>query len=166
MKIAEDAVKLVVQKLSGSSCPRDMDSDALQRRLLKFRENIKIICTSVYTFVDWKVNKRMSWAAYCEFMYGHLIALDKQTRFFLVRVGETWKRLLSKIFLRVTGPETTSACQDDHLFSGLKAIIYGIIHGVQAIWDTKSTKEYWGFLLVNTESAFNEINGIIMLWTV
>ena len=44
--------------------------------------------------------------------------------------------------------------------------IDGAVHGVQAIWDTKPTIEDWGFLLVDTKNAFNEINRTGMLWKV
>ena len=68
--------------------------------------------------------------------------------------------------LKVTGPEATMACQDDQLHAGLKAGIDGVIHGVQALWDKKSTMEDWGFLLVDAKNAFNEINRVGLLWTV
>ena len=68
--------------------------------------------------------------------------------------------------LRVAGPESTSACQDEQLCGGLMSGIDGAVHEVQAIWDTMLTMEYWEFLLVDTKNAFNEINQIIILWTV
>ena len=85
-------------------------------------------------------------------MPGPLIVLDKQPGVCPVGLGETWICLLDKIFLRVTGPEATSSCQDYHMCAGLKAGIYGTFHGVQAICDTKLTKERWGFLLVDTKT--------------
>ena len=59
----------------------------------------------------------------------------------MVGVGEMWQRLFSKIVLNVTGPEATMACQDGQLCARLKAVIEGVVHGVQAIWDEKSTLE-------------------------
>ena len=50
------------------------------------------------------------------------------------------------------------ACQDDQLYARLKALIDGTFHRVQYIWNKKSTTEDWGFLLVDTKNAFNEIN--------
>ena len=64
----------------------------------------------------------------------------------------------SKIVLKVTGTEATMVCQDDHLCSGLKAGIDGVVHEVQDIWYEKSTTEDWGFLLVDAKNVFNEIN--------
>ena len=54
---------------------------------------------------------------------------------------------------RVTGTEATSACQDGHIFSGLKEEIDVAVHGAQSIWDTKLTTEDWGFLLVDEKNA-------------
>ena len=48
-------------------------------------------------------------------MYGHLIALHKQTGVHLVGVGETWRRLFVKVLVRVTGPEAASACKDEQM---------------------------------------------------
>ena len=53
--------------------------------------------------------------------------------------------------------------QDDHLCARIKPVIYGAVHGVQAIYDKKLTTEDWGFLLVDVNNAFNEINRIGML---
>ena len=54
-------------------------------------------------------------------MSGRLIALDKQPGVRLVGVGETWRRLFANIVIKVTGPESTMARQDDQLCAGLKA---------------------------------------------
>ena len=71
-----------------------------------------------------------------------------------------------KIALKFTGQEATMAFQDDQLCAGLKAGINGAIHGVQALWDEKSSTDEWGVLLVDAKNAFNNINRFRMLWTV
>ena len=43
--------------------------------------------------------------------------------------------------LKVKGTEATMACQDDQLCAGLKAGIYGLIHGVQTIWNGNLSME-------------------------
>ena len=50
--ITEEAVELVPLKLSGSSGPGDMDSEALQGWILKFGEDSTRLRTSVETFFD------------------------------------------------------------------------------------------------------------------
>ena len=85
-------------------------------------------------------------------MSGRLIVLDEHPRVFPFRVGEMWRRLFAKCVLIVAGIEATSACRDDELCARLKLVIGGAVHGVQAIWDTKSTTEDWGFLLVDAKT--------------
>ena len=58
------------------------------------------------------------------------------------------------------------ACQDGQLCAEIKAGTNGVIHGVQDLWDEKSTKEDCGFLLVYANNAFNNIDRVGMLWTV
>ena len=58
-----------------------------------------MLSTSVETFVDWLSNGSPPWAAYCAFMSGRLIALDKQPDVRPVGVGETWRRLFAKFAL-------------------------------------------------------------------
>ena len=86
--------------------------EALQGLIFKFREDRKIFHTSVETFVDCLSNKDAPWASYCVFMSIRLISIDKHPGVRPVRVGENWKNLFSNCVLRVTGPESTSACQD------------------------------------------------------
>ena len=118
-----------------------------------FGEYITRLSTSVETFVDWLSNGSPSWEAYCAFMSGRLIALDKQPGVRMIGVEETWRRLFSKIIIKVTIPEATMACQDDQLCAGLTAVIDGAIHGFQALWDKTLSTEEWGFLLVDAKSA-------------
>ena len=82
-------------------------------------------------------------------MPGRLITLDKQPIMRLVGVGETWRCIFSKIFLKVAGTEATMACQDVHMCSGIKVGIGGAVHRVQDIWYKNLTTEDWGFFLVD-----------------
>ena len=102
---------------------------------MKFGADSTRLHIRVGTFVDWISNGSLPWTDYRAFMFGHLIALDKPPGVRLVGVGETWRCLLSKIVLKVTGPEATMAYQYDQLCAGLKAVIDGAVHVVQSIWD-------------------------------
>ena len=123
------------------SDPGGTDSEALQGWLLKFGQDSTRLCNIVETSVDWLANGSPPWAAYCAFMHDLLISLDKQPGVRPVGVGETWRSIFTKIMLKVTGPEATMECQDDQMCAGLKAGIDIAVHGVQAIWDEKSTTE-------------------------
>ena len=81
MDITEDMVKSVTQKRLRSVVPCGMDSDDLQRLILKFGEDTKKLHISVECFVDWLTNKNPPWPAYHSFMPGCLIKFDKQPGF-------------------------------------------------------------------------------------
>ena len=48
----------------------------------------------------------------------------------------------------------------------LKAGIDDAIRRVQDLWDEKPSTEEWGFLIVDSKNAFNEINQVGMIWMV
>ena len=89
------------------------------------------------------------------FIFGRLIAIDKQPGVRPVVVGEMWRRIFAKIVLKFIGPEATIAFQDDHMYAALKAVIDSAIRGVQAPWDETLTTENWGFLLVDAKNTFD-----------
>ena len=66
-------------------------------------------------------NQNPTWAAYWEFMPGHLISLDKLPGICPVGVRETWRRIFAKCVLKVKGSDATHACKDDYLYDGLKS---------------------------------------------
>ena len=112
---------------------------------MDFGEGSNRLRTSIETFVGWLANGSPPWAAYFSFISGRLITLDKQPGIRTVGAGETWRRIFAKIALNVTGPEATMECQDGQLCAGLKALIGGAIHWVQALWDENLSMEEWGF---------------------
>ena len=116
----------------GSSGPVDTELEALQGWLLKVGGGSTRLSTSIEIFVDWLANGSLPWAAYCAFMSGQIIAIDKNPGVRPVGVKETLQRLFAKIVLKVKGTEATKACQDDQMFSRLKAGINNAINGVQA----------------------------------
>ena len=131
----------VTHKISERSGPRGMDSEALQGRILKFGEDSTRLRTIVETFVGWLANGSPPWESYRSFMSGRLITLDKQPGIRPVGVVETWRHIFEKIVIKVTVLESTMACQDDQLCAGLKVVIDGAIHRVQALWDKNSSTE-------------------------
>ena len=89
--ITENVVKLVARKLLGILRPVGTYSEALQGWYLKSGEDERKICISVEIFVNWIANNNPPCTAYCPFMSGRLIALDKQPGIHPVGVGETWR---------------------------------------------------------------------------
>ena len=121
-------------------------------------EDSKKLRISVEIFVDWLANQSPPWSACHTFMYGCLIAPDKKPGVCQIEFRKTWRQLFYKCVLKVTGPEVTNTCQDDYLCDRLKVGIDSAVHRVQAIWDANLSTEDWGFLLVDTKNAFNDIN--------
>ena len=68
--------------------------------------------------------------------------------------------------MKVTLPEATNTCKYVQICVVLNVGIDLYVHGVHSIWDSKSSTEYLEFVPVNIKIAFNDINQIIMLWTV
>ena len=98
-------------------------------------------------------------------MSGRQTSLEKQLGVCPVGVGEIWRRFSAKCVLKVTGPESTTVCQDDHMFALLKAVIDENVHGDQSIWDANSSTDNCIFLLVDANKDFNVINFIGMIST-
>ena len=121
INIPYDSVKLVAQKLLGSSGPEGTNSEDLQEWILKFWWYSKRLHGSVKALVDWLANKSAPLAAYNAFLCGSLIALDRNPGAHPVGVRETWRQFFSKIVQKVTGPESTMACQYDQLCTRIKA---------------------------------------------
>ena len=83
---------------------------------------------------EWLSNGRPPWAAYRALMSGRLIALDKSPGIRLVGIGETWRRILAKCLLRVSGQESKAACGTEQLAGGVEAGIERAIHAAHLKW--------------------------------
>ena len=66
-------------------------------------------------------------------MAGRLIALDKCPGVRPVRIGETWRRLLAKCLLRVTGQYAKAACGTEQLAGRVEAGIEGAVHSMRLL---------------------------------
>ena len=99
-------------------------------------------------------------------MSGRLIALDKQPGIRPVGVGETWRRLMAKCLIKVTGPEAKAAYGITQLAGGLEAGIEGAIHVMRVLFEEHREKENWGFILIGARNSFNEEKRTAMLWAV
>ena len=83
----------ILGKLSGGAGTGG-GSVSLQNELLRFGvERVKLQLNVGY-FTELLVNGRPMWEAYNVLMGGTLINLDNQAGVWLVRLGETWRRLM------------------------------------------------------------------------
>ena len=139
---------------------------SLQHWLLRFGAASGELRLNVAEFGEWISNGRPPWAAYRAMMSVRLIALEKSPGIRPVGIGETWRRLLEKYLLQVTGQESKAAYGMEQLAGGVEAGIEGAIHAARLQWVQNSHEEEWGFLLIYARNAFNEENRTAMLWAV
>ena len=66
-------------------------------------------------------------------MSGRMITLYKQTGVRTVGVGGTWRKVMEKCILRVTGQDPKAACGTYQLFGGVEAVIEGGIHAMRLL---------------------------------
>ena len=139
---------------------------SLQHWLLCFgaasREHLLIVAD----FANWLSNGRPPWAAYSVMMSVRLIALENQPGVRRVGVGETWRRLMEKCFIRVTGQEAKAACGTEQVAGGVETGIECGINATRLLWKQHSQEEKWGFFHIDVQNAFNEENQTEMLWSV
>ena len=119
--IIDDVVMAVAGRLLGGAGPGGTDSVSLQHWLLRFRAASGALQMIVADFGEWLCNGRPPWAAYQAMMSGWLIALDKFPGIRPVGIGETWRRLLAKCLLQMTGQEAKAACGTEQLSGGVDA---------------------------------------------
>ena len=139
--IIDNVVSAVAGRLSGVAGPEGTDSVSLQHWLLRFREASGELRQIVAQFGECLSNGRPPWAAYCAMMSGRLIALDKIPGIKPVGIGETWRRLLEKCLLRVTGKEAKAACRMEQLTGGGRSGKLGAIHAARLQWTQHSQEE-------------------------
>ena len=109
VNITDNVVLAVAGRLSGGLGPWGTDLVSLQHWLLRFGAASGALRQIVAEFRECLSNGRPPWAAYRAMMSVRLIALDKIPGIRLVGIGKTWRRLLAKCLLRVTGQEAKSA---------------------------------------------------------
>ena len=89
--------------------------------LLRFGSASAELQKIVGEFGEWMANRRPPWAAYRVLMLVCLIILDKYPGVRPFRVGETWRRMLTKCLLAVMGAEAKKACGTGQLCRCLDA---------------------------------------------
>ena len=89
-------------------------------------------------------NGRPPCSAYRELMLGRLIFLKKCPVVWPVGVGETWRRMLAKCVLAVTGDKAKEACNTEKLCRVLEA---GTEGGIQQCvsYDISTPRRRTGF---------------------
>ena len=127
--------------MAGRLLGRAGPGGSLQHWLLRFGSASGELRLIVAEVGKWLSNGRPPWAAYRALMSGRLIALDNSPGIRPVGMGETWRRLLAKCILRVSGQEAKAACGTEQLAVGVEAGIEGAIHAARLQWAQNSQEE-------------------------
>ena len=77
------------------------------------------------------------------------MTVNKRPGVSLVNGVGTWRRLFAKFFLRITVTKAINFFRDDQLCAGLRAGIDRSVYEVQALWENNTSRNNWGFLLVD-----------------
>ena len=154
--ITNNKVDSVARRMLGAAGTRGTDLVILQQWMLRFGVASTGLRQVVGEFGDWVANRGPPWAAYKAVMSERLIGLDKCPVVRPVGVGETWRQILEKCVLAVTGAEAKKACGTEQLCKGLVTGIEGAIHVMRLLWQQNSQEEYWRFLRIDACNAFNE----------
>jgi hypothetical protein len=71
---------------------------------------------------------------------------------------------MAKVVVHLTGDLATAACGADQLCCGLKAGIEGGVHAATHFWNGIADEPDCGFLQLDAQNAFNELDRSVMLW--
>ena len=93
----------------GSAGTGGVESISLKHWMLCFGVARLGLRQIVGDFGDWMANGRPPWASYRALIMGRLIGFDKCPGVISVGVGKTWRRMLEKCVLVVTGEEAKDA---------------------------------------------------------
>ena len=172
--ITSDTVADVATHLSGGAGPSGVDGCHLKTWLTRYGNASSVLRDEMASFGRWLANDIPSWDATRALMANRLVALDKNPGVRPIGIGETYRRLLAKCLLRVSGHKATAACNNYNLCVGLPAGIEGAVHTMSDLMDsildaspeTLQELNHRACLLIDAKNGFNELNRRAMLWTV
>jgi hypothetical protein len=133
--ITADDIEAIATRLSGAAGPGGADAVDLRNWLPRFGKESEALRDEMARWAAWLANDHPPWAAYRALMAARLVALDKQPGVRPVGIGEVWRRLFSKVLLKVIGSQARAACGNCNLCAGLPAGIEGAAHAVCSVFE-------------------------------
>ena len=107
--ITDATVATAARRLFGAAGPEGVDLVRLQHWMLQFGVVSMGIRHIVGEFRDWMANSLPPWATYRLLILGRIIGLYNCPGVRRVGVGETWRWMLDKCVLEVTGADAKEA---------------------------------------------------------
>ena len=109
-------------------------------------------------------NSIVSWDSIKALLANRLIALDKCPGVQPIGLGESLRRLISRVVCMASRNDVELMCGSDQLCAGVRMGIEGAIHAVGELYENSETD--WGLLLIDATNAFNSINRKALLWNI
>ena len=107
-------------------------------------------------------NSTVDWNLICALLANRLIALDKHPGIRPIGIGETLRRILSKVVCLITRTDAEEVCGSSQLCAGVPCSIEGAIHSARDMFNSHD----WGLLMVDARNAFNSLNRSSLLWNI
>ena len=149
--------KKQAMKLFGSSGPSGSDANHWFDALIRFGLESSRLRDLVSQLGNLIANEIISWRKIKTLLSCRLIALDKQPGVRPIGIGETLRRLLGNAVADLTGDNLANAFGSEQLAGGKSCGIEGSIHGLQELFEKKSSNCF-GLLLLDEKNALNSIN--------
>ena len=150
-------VKKQARKLFGSSGPSGSDANHWFDALIRFGFESSRLRDLVSQLGNLIANEIISWRKIKTLLSCRLIALDKQPGVRPIGIGETLRRLLGNAVADINGDDLANAFGSEQLAGGVSCGNEGSIHGLQELFEKKSSNCF-GLLLLDEKNAFNSIN--------
>ena len=113
----------MASKISGDSGALGDEVIEMSNGLLCFGFASKEFRVIVVNMADYMANSYSPWAVYRSLVACRLVALDKRPGVRPVRIGDTLRRSIAKLVMRVTGHQEKTAFGSLQLCVGLEAVI-------------------------------------------
>ena len=155
-------VATIAHRIQGSGGPGGCDSSHWRDVLLRYGSCSARCRDAVASLVSLLGNSIVDWNWIQALLANRLIALDKCPGVRPIGIGETLRRILSKVICFITRSDAEEVCGSSQLCAGVQCSIEGAIHSVRDMFNSND----WGLLMVDARNAFNSINRSSLLWNV
>ena len=155
-------VATVAHRIQGSGGPGGCDSSHWKDALLRYGPHSSRCRDAVASLVSLLGNSTVDWNLIRALLANRLIALDKRPGIRPIGIGETLRRILSKVVCLITRTDAEEVCGSSQLCAGVPCSIEGAIHSARDMFNSHD----WGLLMVDARNAFNSLNRSSLLWNI
>uniref|UniRef100_A0A1X7SXQ2 Reverse transcriptase domain-containing protein n=1 Tax=Amphimedon queenslandica TaxID=400682 RepID=A0A1X7SXQ2_AMPQE len=155
-------VATAAHRIQGSGGPGGCESSHWKDVLLRYGPHSSRCRDAVASLVSLLSNSIVDWNLIRALLANRLIALDKHPGIRPIGIGETLRRILSKVVCLITRTDAEEVCGSSQLCAGVQCSIEGAIHSARDMFNSHD----WGLLMVDARNAFNSLNRSSLLWNI